>query len=270
MRVPALLPLVLTCALLPAQDAGNGLVVQPDPENVVAAALLGDWTRDVELCRRLGNRHGKERLEFRDDATVLAGVSLPIAEKLREQRIYLAGRMVRGDQEHAFLLTTMHGNPTLVWFRERDGDPMGDVETCNVSLARAEAKAADLLFVGGDSVAGSFGAYRRVSAVVGKLEPAAAVTEMIRLLEAGRTVEFFETFVTEQDLEKMRSRDGSLQEFVESFEEKKREELLAALREVVHAEPQRDESGDRLTWPRGEGQRAVRMQRIDGRWYLRN
>ncbi len=112
------------------------------------------------------------------------------ADKLRDRRIALAGTMVLRGAEHAFLLTELAGNPCIVWFRERDGDPMGDVESFNVILARAKAREADLLFVGGDSNNQPFAAYARDTKGMAILTPAAAVTEMVRLLEAGKTLEF--------------------------------------------------------------------------------
>ena len=62
---------------------------------------------------------------------------------------------------HPFLLIAVHGNPHVLYFRERDGDPMGDGESFNLVLAPAREPASDLLFIGGDFNNQPFAAYDR-------------------------------------------------------------------------------------------------------------
>lgn len=221
---PAAFAFLLAAVPLLAQ-AGNGLELRPDPQNVAASALLGSWKPDAALQQRLGNKTGVDRLEFRDDAGILARVPAAIAAKLRQHRVYLAGVMVLRGKEQPFLLTEIAGNPTVVWFRERDGDPLGDAESFTVVLVRAEAKPADLLFVGGDSNNQSFAAYRRDSKVVGALEPAAAIAEMIALLEAGKAREFVETWCAPEDLGAMLQQGRTIDSLAARFEGERGKQL---------------------------------------------
>ena len=61
----------------------------------------------------------------------------------------------------AFILITHRGNATVVYFRERDGDPMGDGESFIVMLAPAKDRAKDLLLTGGDFNNQPFSAFER-------------------------------------------------------------------------------------------------------------
>ncbi len=69
--------------------------------------------------------------------------------------------MSRGGRRSPFVLTARSGNPHLVYFRPRGGDPLGDAESFNIALVRARTPAADLLFIGGDFNNQRFVAYRR-------------------------------------------------------------------------------------------------------------
>lgn len=254
-----------------AQQDGNGLEVRPEPENVVASALLGSWRLDAALQQRLGNRTRVDRLEFRDDPGIVAKVPEAHAAKLRQFRIYLAGTMVLRGKEQPFLLIEFRGNPTIVWFRERDGHPLGDTESFTVMLVRAEAKPADLLFVGGDSNQ-SFSAFVRDSKVVGALQPAAAITEMIALLEAGKAREFVETWCAPQDLQLIVQRGQTIEEIARRFEGEHGLEMVAVLQAISKVQPTMNDAGDEAVWAVEDRPRPRRLclQRIDGRWYLRN
>lgn len=261
---------LLVTAAVSAQAGANGLEVRPDPQNVVANALVGKWKFDAELGKRLGNKGIGERLEFRDDAKIVEKLPQAIAAKLRDRRIYLAGVMVLRGKEQPFLLTESAGNPTVVWFRDRDGEPMGDAESLAVMLVRAEAKPADLLFVGGDSNNQSFSPYARDTKVVGRLEPAAVVTDMIRLLEAGKSREFVETYVSPTDLDEMTKQGRTLEKLAARFEGERVKELLDVLQTISKQPPVMSADGDEASWPVENKVGHLRLQRIDGRWYLRN
>ena len=77
--------------------------------------------------------------------------------------VYMTG-LAKGlweDQEAPFFLTSLYGTPRVVWFRPRNGDPFGDVESFNVMLARGTERGDDLLFRGGDFNNQPFTAYKR-------------------------------------------------------------------------------------------------------------
>lgn len=271
-RSPAAVLCLLFGVPVVAQAVTNGLELRPDPQNVVANSLLGSWKLDPVLQQRLGNKTRVQQLEFRDDAAILAKVPVALAAKLKQHRIYLAGVMVLRGKEQPFLLTEITGNPTVVWFRERDGDPLGDAESFNVMLVRAEAKPADLLFVGGDSNDQSFAAYARDGKVVGELTPAAAITAMIGLLEAGKTREFVETWCAPEDLSAMLAKGRSIDQLAGRFEGERGKAVIEMLQAISKVAPTMNAAGDEAQWEveQGPGPGRLRLQRIDGRWYLRD
>jgi len=69
--------------------------------------------------------------------------------------------MTIGVMKHPFYLTAYKGNPYIVFFAEKDGDPMGNAESMNVMLAVARQEGNDMFFVGGDSNNQPFIAYKR-------------------------------------------------------------------------------------------------------------
>ena len=255
-----------------AQGESNGLKVQPDKDSVLANSLVGAWVPDVELNKRLGKRGEQHRLEFVADAKVLAGVPAAIAKKLLTYRIYLAGTMTMRDQKHAFLVTNHTGNPTIIWFRERAGDPMGDAESWNASLVRAQVAQADLLFLGGDNNNQAFAAYKRDSKVVGKLTPSAAIAEMTRMLVAGEARKFVTTYCAPDDLSRMQKAGRGLDRLEQRFAGPRGKQFLEALAIANKSEPVMSGDGDLATWTLDlEGfPPRLSLQRIDGRWYLRN
>jgi len=158
---------VLACAAA----VWAGFVVQPDKENVVASRLAGRWGLEGDLTKRLtGQMPSRTALgmgfEFVPDAAVAAKVPAKYAKFLKDKPIYLAGHMWRyrmsvREKKFPFILISHRGNPHVVYFRERGGDPMGDAESFNVMLAVAKDKGKDLLFVGGDFNNQPFSAYHR-------------------------------------------------------------------------------------------------------------
>ena len=148
--------------LTPVGAAGGEIKVEPDKENVVASRLEGRWQIDTALTKRLT---GKERtapaeggeggpvISVKSDPAVAAKIPAKYEKFLANKRVYMAGMVSLGgkkDREHPFILIEHRGNPHVVFFRERDGDPLGDTESFNVMLAVAKEKENDLLFIGGD------------------------------------------------------------------------------------------------------------------------
>jgi len=148
------------------------LKVQPDKENVVASRLEGRWRVHAELTERLTGRPGERKrtkeYEFKSDPAVVEKIPAKYNKFLDGKHVYMAGVMSfrpATDRlgEHAFLLVELRGNPHLVWFWERDGDPMGDAESFNLVVAPAKDRKNDLLFIGGDFNNQPFSAFERVA-----------------------------------------------------------------------------------------------------------
>ena len=137
--------------------------VEPDEKNIVAKKLPGTWKFNPDLSQRLigKGKHKIKTITFRDDAGVAGQVPAKLKEKLG--RLYLSGWMVFNDKvTFPFLLIQLGGNPHVVFFEKRDGDPFGDAESFYVMLPQAREKANDLLFVGGDMPREPFMAFDRV------------------------------------------------------------------------------------------------------------
>jgi len=148
--------------------ASAGVKVAPDPENVIASRLLGAWQTDADLWERLAGGPVHIPLwsyRFEPDESLAAGLPDKYADFFKDKPIYLAGRISGGHLSAAcpFVLTVFHGNPHIVYFREKDGDPMGDAESFNVMLARGDKPENDILFIGGDFNNQPFTAYRRLA-----------------------------------------------------------------------------------------------------------
>ena len=168
---------IVLLALLGGWRAEAELRVQPNKENVVASRLAGAWRRHPALTQRLRGLADPPRgetpgapLTFRSEPAVAARVPERYHKFLAGKPIFMAGTLTLRGKDHPFLLIELHGNPHVVYFRERDGNPMGDAESFNLMLSPAKDRAKDLLFIGGDFNNQPFDAYERRPA-----EPAAAV-----------------------------------------------------------------------------------------------
>lgn len=160
---------ILLATAIPIANARAELKITPEKENVVASRLIGSWEMDAKLTIRLRgelSRSGGESLRlrtfiFKSDASIVEKIPERYEKFLSEKRIYLAGIMSGAGTEYPFILIEHNGNPHLVYFRERDGDPLGDGESFNLFIARAKETKNDLLFIGGDFNNQPFDAYHR-------------------------------------------------------------------------------------------------------------
>ncbi len=160
-------PLTLAVIAFVANAAvAQELKVEDDKENVVASRIEGDWQASASLNQRLtGREKGRPaKLSFQSDPSVASKVPAKYADYLTQQnlKVYLAGHVQLGEKECPFVLTTIHGNPHVIFWLERDGDPFGNGESFNVMLVVAEDQQNDLLFVGGDFNNQPFSAFERV------------------------------------------------------------------------------------------------------------
>ncbi len=164
MRIKALFALALLAPLGWAMTFG--IRVEPDENNIAAGRLAGVWEPDAALCERLGVKVRTTRIEFVLDDSFLDSIPAEVSKYLDGMRMYEAGRMTwhekSGPSTSPYLLTTFAGNPHLVSFRERDGVPLGDIESCNLMIIPAKEHAQDVLFMGGDSANEPFRPFRRV------------------------------------------------------------------------------------------------------------
>lgn len=138
--------------------------VTPDPENVTASRIIGTWQKHADLINRLTPKlhWGPDILTFELDPQITARIPQQHHKYLSAQPIYLAGNAHFDAKTYPYVLTTSHGNPHVVYFNPRDGNPLGDTESMNVFVARADDPLNDLLFVGGDFNNQPFNVYERV------------------------------------------------------------------------------------------------------------
>ncbi len=126
--------------------------------------LQGDWSVEADITNRLRQTPDRKRtglLSFRSDPEVAKSVPAKYDEFLAEKHVFMAGYLQRKNERHPFILIEHRGNPFVVYFGERDGNPMGNAESFNVMLAPGENKEDDLLFIGGDFNNQAFDAYER-------------------------------------------------------------------------------------------------------------
>ena len=163
----AMMAVVVAVVGVGACSLWAALKVQADKENVVASRLEGTWTLHADLTKRLtGEKSDSAGYQFTKDDDVAAAVPDKFEKILKDMTIYMSGKMkvTRGKNEetYPFVLVSYKGNPRVIYFREGDGQPMGNAESLNVMLAQAKDKANDLLFVGGDFNNQPFRAFERV------------------------------------------------------------------------------------------------------------
>jgi len=138
-------------------------------QNVVASRLAGSWTIETTLNERLTGKLTGARTTLVVSVDPAVEKKIParfmkeLKDELPETQIYLAGNIEIDGAKHPFILTAIHGNPHLFYFRERGGDPFGDSESFNLALAPSHNNDNDLLFVGGDFNNQPFRAYSRVA-----------------------------------------------------------------------------------------------------------
>ncbi len=131
-----------------------------DNENVVSSRLEGAWQVHTDITKRLGGDAGGA-IEFKRDHSIVNQIPEKYAKFLADRPLYMAGIMKLKKNDYPFILVEVKGNPHIVYFRERAGEPLGDAESFNVMLAVAKEKPNDLLFVGGDFNNQPFSAYER-------------------------------------------------------------------------------------------------------------
>lgn len=152
----------ISIILATSSVASAELKVTPDKDNVVSSRLEGRWKVHETISTRLGRNQGG-LVEFKADNKIVKSIPQEYEQFLADKTIYMAGTMNRSDTVHAFILIEHKGNPHVIYFRERDGDPLGDAESFNVMLAVAKDQPNDLLFVGGDFNNQPFTAYARIT-----------------------------------------------------------------------------------------------------------
>jgi hypothetical protein len=156
----------------PATEGGQSAPAErpQDPraaeQNVVASRLAGSWKLEPVLTERLTGRvTAADAIVVVADAEVEKKVPAKFWDAAKKQGLTLDVRMsgyieIRG-AKYPFILSAIHGNPHLIYFRERGGDPFGDSESFNLALVPAKEGKNDLLFVGGDFNNQPFRAYAR-------------------------------------------------------------------------------------------------------------
>jgi hypothetical protein len=142
--------------------------VETSEENVVANRLEGDWQFHVPLTKRLlGNQYRQvigstpPYITFKSDESIVENIPAKYEDDLKNTTVYMAGIMTVQGEDYPFILIEFSGNPHIVFFAERNGDPMGDGESFIVMLAAATHDANDLLFIRGGHSDEPFAAYER-------------------------------------------------------------------------------------------------------------
>ena len=104
-----------------------------------------------------------------------------------------------------------------------------------------------------------------------RTQPATAVKEAIRMLEAKKYTDFLKTFTSPSELEELLLK-GSIEELAAEFGERRAPDILAALRAASTMTPTLNAEGNRATYrfekPFGREAR-ISMAKIGEYWYFR-
>ncbi len=177
MRLSTIIVLALAAGTVHAQFVK--VPARDTEQNVTATILQGVWEVDHDLNQSLGlGGSSPASLSFSfaegavpDEVLEARNRDLAAAGKALTVPIYAMGMLVieRNGTPHSFpfILSTIHGNPHVVYFRERNGDPFGDSESFIVMGIRTSEEDGpgpnDRLFIGGDFNNEPLRAYRRLA-----------------------------------------------------------------------------------------------------------
>ena len=132
--------------------------IASEPMGVYSEAGVPNYICAFEISEVL--KGGPPKTTKIDDS-IAGKIPAIYAEFFMDKTIYMAGTMNYRGKDYPFILIQHKGNPHIAWFRERDGNPMGDAESFNVMLTVATDPKNDLLFIGGDFNNQPFTAYER-------------------------------------------------------------------------------------------------------------
>ena len=162
----SLLPLAVALQLTAPALGPFDLSLEPDANNLAQDRLAGTWVADPVVGARLGTGGEGASITFEQDPTILASIPARHGEMLSECVLYEAGLLTLHEEDELdfagpYLLTNHCGNPHVIVFRERDGEPLADAESFNILLAPGKEPHQDLLLVGGDFDNEPMRAFRR-------------------------------------------------------------------------------------------------------------
>ncbi len=140
----------------------QALTLDVNKENVVASRLEGSWKVDDKLSQKLTGEANKFDISFKVDLNVARKIPKRFDKFFADKKVFLAGYMKLKGKKYPFLLSNIYGNPHVFYFRPKGGRPMGDAESFNLFVARAEKAEQDILLIGGDFNNCPFMALKRV------------------------------------------------------------------------------------------------------------
>ncbi len=114
----------------------------------------------------MGLTSSQATVEFYAEDSFLTSVPEVVATKLNKSRIFETGMMVTREEgklvsSAPYLLTTDSGNPHLLKLHEKNGVPLGGIESVHVFVAPGRERHQDLLLLGGDANSEAFQPFRR-------------------------------------------------------------------------------------------------------------
>lgn len=139
------------------------LNLKRDKHNLIDYRIFGKWrfSDKVNTILRSSNNIGK--IEFTNEPGIINKIPAKFNKHLKNKRIYAAGIMIFKNKNYPFILINYSGNMNVVFFRPRNGHPLGDAESFIVTLVRGNKKANDILFIGGDFVGEALSPFTRAN-----------------------------------------------------------------------------------------------------------
>ncbi len=256
----------------------HGLFVEPDRENIVSMRLEGTWYLARESVapptdKPIGTIHNELVLEFRSERQIAANLPQAFTAFLAKKRIFMAGTMNRNGTTHPFVLIEHHGNPHVLYFREHDGDPVGDAESFNLLIAVAADRADDVLFVGGRTHNQPMRKLTRSRRAIADETPEMAlrrsIAEMLRLLTEKEYRKLIIDYAQPTQIAELD--ESGLIKLVEQYARGTAAHLFAALEKTHAMKPTFNEDQTEARFPlTGVPGGALVFKQINRHWYLIN
>lgn len=132
--------------------------------NVTASRLVGTWTTNTALTKRLDDRNDAnlDTVTFVADPTAADSIPKKHFEYIKDKKIYLSGFMLIQQQRIPFLLIETDGNTRMLLYLDRNGIKYDNGESFILFIAVSGKKKNDLLCTGGDFNNQPFRAWDRI------------------------------------------------------------------------------------------------------------
>lgn len=126
------------------------LALVQDDQNLLRTRLEGQWTLNAPMTRHLQPEPGAtaaQSISFTNDPKVMERL-VAQRDRLAGLHLYQSGMMTIDGKSHPYVVTSEHGNATLIYFATRSNE-IGAGTSVPIAIAVGRPKTQDILFYGG-------------------------------------------------------------------------------------------------------------------------